>query len=241
MSAPYFNGLIAILTILRFFFGLKTTRTFGPFTKMIKLNAQSLVIWVCFTSILLLVASNSLSILLQENNGCHGIYMCSKPLIEAAVGRVVFDKMDSNWPAILCFGGFTVILAAVLVNMVIAKINTTYSEISRKGTLFYYKDLFDLRYQYRLHSRYGFLSALEHPLSVLLLPTLCVLKCLERKRRHTAREIATKAVFEQSSFHLLREREQGDAVKVTSKWRCCCCLKCEKVSQQEGMQLEDFN
>ena len=53
--------------------------------------------------------------------------------------------------------------------------------------------------------------------------------------------IAAKAVFEQNSLDLHKEREQGEAVRGASKWRCCCCLKCEKVSQQKGMQLEDFN
>ena len=67
--------------------------------------------------------------------------------------------MSNNWAANLSFAAFTIILAAVLVNMVIAKINSTYSEISKKGTLFYYKDLFDLRFLYKLDSKYGFLSA----------------------------------------------------------------------------------
>ena len=39
------------------------------------------------------------------------------------------------------------ILAAVLMNMVIAKMNSTYKEVIRKGTLEYYKELFNLRYQ----------------------------------------------------------------------------------------------
>ena len=90
IAAPYFNGLMVILTILRFFFGLKVTRIFGPFTKMIKLIASSLALWVVFTSILLLVYSNYLSILLSEDSGDHGVYKCTKSLIEAAVGVVRF-------------------------------------------------------------------------------------------------------------------------------------------------------
>ena len=74
------------------------------------------------------------------------------------------------------------ILAAVLMNMVIAKMNSTYQEVRRKGTLLYYKELFDLRYLYKLDNRYGYLVALEHPFSLFLLPTLCILKCLERRR-----------------------------------------------------------
>ena len=52
------------------------------------------------------------------------------------------------------------ILAAVLVNMVIAKINNIYTEIVRKGTLFYYKELLDLCFVYKLDPRYGYLSSL---------------------------------------------------------------------------------
>ena len=65
--------------------------------------------------------------------------------------------------------------------MVIAKINGTYQEVVRKGTLYYYKDLFDQRPLYSLDSKYGFLVALEHPLSALLSPTLCIVKYLERR------------------------------------------------------------
>lgn len=38
------------------------------------------------------------------------------------------------------------ILAAVLMNMVIGKMNSTYKEVIRKGSLEYYKELFNLRY-----------------------------------------------------------------------------------------------
>ena len=68
-------------------------------------------------------------------------------------------------------------------NMVIAKINTNYKEVTRKGTLYYYKDIFDQGYLYSLDPKYGFLVALEHPLSAFLAPTLCIVKCLERRRK----------------------------------------------------------
>ena len=35
----------------RFFFSLKATRVFGPFTKLIKINAFSLVPWVFVTAL----------------------------------------------------------------------------------------------------------------------------------------------------------------------------------------------
>ena len=99
------------------------------------------------------------------------------------VGRVVFTGMDGNWAANLALASFSVILAAVLVNMVIAKINNIYSEVVRKGTLYYYKELFDLRYSYKLDGKYGFLSSVEFPFSFVLLPTLCLVVCLERRMK----------------------------------------------------------
>ena len=36
---PYFIGLLFFMFLLRFFFSLKVTRLFGPFTKLLKLNA----------------------------------------------------------------------------------------------------------------------------------------------------------------------------------------------------------
>ena len=76
------------------------------------------------------------------------------------VGRVVFGELDGNWSAIVSVCGLSVILGGVLVNMVVAKINHIYSEVVRKGTLYYYKELFDLRYTYKLDSRYGYLASL---------------------------------------------------------------------------------
>ena len=76
------------------------------------------------------------------------------------VGRVVFGELDGNWSAIVSVCGLSVILGGVLVNMVVAKINHIYSEVVRKGTLYYYKELFDLRYTYKLDSHYGYLASL---------------------------------------------------------------------------------
>ena len=36
---PFFIGLIFFMFLLRFFFSLKVTRLFGPFTKLLKLSA----------------------------------------------------------------------------------------------------------------------------------------------------------------------------------------------------------
>ena len=73
------------------------------------------------------------------------------------------------------FGAMTLILGAVFVNMVIAKINSSYNEVSRKGKLYYYKDIFDLRYHYKLDPKYGFLMTLDQYFSFLLLPFICVI------------------------------------------------------------------
>ena len=48
--------------------------------------------------------------------------------------------MDGNWVAHLSLAGFVTVLGIVIMNMVMARINSTYTEISRRGTLYYYKD-----------------------------------------------------------------------------------------------------
>ena len=148
------------LTILRFFFSLKTTRLFGPFIKIITHSFKNILIWGFFTLILIFIMANFLIILLQENQGCATLRSCGYVLFESMVGRVTFTEMGSNWSANFALGAFSVILAAVLVNMVIAKINNIYTEVVRKGTLYYYKELLDLRYVYKLDPRYGYLSSL---------------------------------------------------------------------------------
>ena len=186
---PYFMGLYMALTLLRFFFSLKITRLFGPFIKLISISCSSLLTWALFTLILTLLMDNSLSILLQEDQACDSLSSCGKVLFEAMVGRVLFSKLGNNWPANVALGAFSIILSAVLVNMVIAKINSNYTEVVRKGTLFYYKELLDLRYTYKLDLHYGYLVALEHPFSLVLLPSLCIVKCLEsRRRKHLGEE-----------------------------------------------------
>ena len=60
--------------------------------------------------------------------------------------------MSNNWAANISYAVFSIILGAVLVNMVVAKINANYTHIRRKGALFYYKDLFELRHMYKLDS-----------------------------------------------------------------------------------------
>ena len=75
------------------------------------------------------------------------------------VGRVKFDRMDGFWPAQLSFAFFAYV-GVILITIVIAKINSIYKTVLRKGTLFYYKEVFDLRYIFHLDPQYGFLSSL---------------------------------------------------------------------------------
>ena len=97
------------------------------------------------------------------------------------IGRARFNLLANNWAANFSFATFAILLAVVLVHIVVAKINANYTRIRRKGTLFYYKDLFELRYLYKLDPLYGYLIALEHPFNFFLLPTLCCVIYLERK------------------------------------------------------------
>ena len=80
-------------------------------------------------------------------------------------------------------------------NTVIAKINASYQDVSRKGTLYYYKDLFDLRYLYKLDPEYGYLVGGEHPFSLLLLPTLCCLKYFVRKKLRRQNQALSHAIL----------------------------------------------
>ena len=69
----------------------------------------------------------------------------------------------------------TLVLGTVLMNMAVAKINSSYNEIYKKGKLYYYKDIFDLSCQYKLGTKYGFLMTLDQYFSFLLLPFICVI------------------------------------------------------------------
>ena len=165
-SSDFLSFLVIFMTSLisfRFYFSLKATRLFGPFTKLIKLNALALSQWLLFMLLILLTGSSFFSILLSENQACSGLYSCMKGLVEATVGKTDFEKNEGNWSANIGLMALAYLLAAVLTNMVIAKMNSAYQEVLRKGTLQYYKELFDLRYLFKLDPEYGYLVALEHP------------------------------------------------------------------------------
>lgn len=57
MTQPVYSGVFVLLFQLKFFFSLKVTRLFGPFTKLIKLNAKNLLIWLVFTILLMITGS----------------------------------------------------------------------------------------------------------------------------------------------------------------------------------------
>lgn len=67
----------------------------------------------------------------------------------------------------------------LFLSMLIAQMTNTYNSIVRRGQLFYYKDIFDMRYYYNLDERYGALIALDFPFSVLMVFYLVPLLILE--------------------------------------------------------------
>ena len=64
---PYIAGVYMLSFLLKFFFSLKVTRLFGPFTKLIKLSARSLLTWLVFSSLLLFVGGFYFSTLLSQS------------------------------------------------------------------------------------------------------------------------------------------------------------------------------
>ena len=65
VSQPYFSGFLTIAVAFRFYFALKATRVFGPFTKLIKINAVSPLPWMLVTGLILLFSSSCLYVLLS--------------------------------------------------------------------------------------------------------------------------------------------------------------------------------
>lgn len=92
---------------------------------MIKLNAANLAVWLFFTTLLLLIAANYLTTLLEDETT--SISDCLKLLIEASVGRVYFNPLKGMWSAHFSYMAFVLILFAVLMSMLIAKMNNTYT------------------------------------------------------------------------------------------------------------------
>ena len=84
----------------------------------------------------------------EETNACGTPIICLHSLIEAAVGAVRFSGVARTSEGSLALSAAAILLGAVLVNMVVAQINSTYNHVSKRGVLYYYKDLLDLRYLY---------------------------------------------------------------------------------------------
>ena len=96
VSQPYFLGFIMISVSFRFYFSLKPTRVFGPFTKLIKINAVSLILWVLVTSGFILLSGSCLYILLAEQpETCSSVFSCMKVVIEGGVGAVRFTHLGA--------------------------------------------------------------------------------------------------------------------------------------------------
>ena len=80
----------------RFYFSLKPTRVFGPFTKFIKINAVSLIPWVLVTSGFILLSGSCLYILLAEQpETCSSVFSCMKVVIEGGVGALRFTHLGA--------------------------------------------------------------------------------------------------------------------------------------------------
>ena len=67
INQPYFIGLCMVLILLRAFYSLRVTRSFGPFIKLISLSFLNLIIWSLLSFICILVMADFLLTLLQEN------------------------------------------------------------------------------------------------------------------------------------------------------------------------------
>ena len=172
-----------IFISLRFFVSLKATRIFGPFIKLIKISIVTLLSWLILTLLIVSGASFFLQTLLAPYEGCSSFYSCLKVVVASSVGVVGFHRMQDRREAELTLATFAILLNVIVVGVVIAKINFSYKEIVRRGKLFYYKDLFEARYRYKPHPQFGFLAALQFPFGSALVPLLCVVRSLERKRK----------------------------------------------------------
>ena len=171
-----------ILISLRFVVSLKATRIFGPFIKFLKISTVALLSWFALAIIIEAVSSFFLITLLAPYEGC-SFYSCLKIIAASSVGVVGFHRMQDRREAELSLATLSILLNVIVVGIVIAKINFSYKEIVRRGKLFYYKDLFEARYRYKPHPQFGFLAALQFPFGSALLPLLCVVRSLERKRK----------------------------------------------------------
>ena len=79
---------------------------------------------------------------------------------------------------------FIIILMVLFFSMLIAMMTTTFNNVAMQGDLHYFKEIFDLRYSYKLDRKYGILASLEYPFSVLLvfyLVPMLICEALDRR------------------------------------------------------------
>ena len=161
VNEAYTLCIIALWT--KFFFALKVNSTLGPFIKIFKMNAKQLLIWLILFIIVLLSATNLLLIISSEKpyltESCSEYYECFKILLEGSVGEVNFNGFDS-WEAYLLYMSFIIIFMVLLFSMLIAMMTNTFNTVAEQGDLHYFKEIFDLRYSYKVDRKYGILGSL---------------------------------------------------------------------------------
>ena len=185
VSQIYFLGPIMMGVVFRFFFALKATRAYGPFTKVIKITLAVIFPWILGAMLLLFLTGYVLFTLMSEEiHACHSSYSCFLAVGEASIGNVFFRKVARTFTGSLTLAGGSIVLGVVVINMCIAKVTSIYQFVSTRGTLYYYKDLIDLRYLYKTDSKYGFLVALEHPFSLFFLPFIYIIRRLRKFKNY---------------------------------------------------------
>ena len=177
---------------MRFFFSLKVTRLFGPFIKVIKINALRLVKWIIVYVCSMLAATNFLLIILSQkslnsDSGCGAYIDCFKLLLEGSVGEVNFNDMLTFKTAELFYAIFVIIFMVLFLSMLIAMMTNTFNEVVRTGELHYYKEIFDLRYLFQLDRKYSSLVSLEYPFSVIFVFYLIFLQIYEMREKRNQR------------------------------------------------------
>ena len=94
VSQPYFSASVMIALSFRFFFSLKVTRVFGPFTKLLKIYSVSLLLWLamCYVSPYFLFKQL-----------CPTVW-ATRYLVLFLLMAVRFEHLGSEWSGFLLFG-----------------------------------------------------------------------------------------------------------------------------------------
>ena len=191
--------------------------TLGPFIKIFKMNAQNLLIWLILFILVLLSATNLLLIISAEkphlNDSCTEYYECFKILLEGSVGEVNFSGFDT-WDGYLLYMSFIIILMVLFFSMLIAMMTTTFNTVAEQGDLHYFKEIFDLRYSYKIDSKYGILGSLEYPFSVLLILYLIPMTICEALDKRASIKAANSSLAKKNKDNRMYLKSQD--------FKCSC-------------------